>query len=613
MRFGIDLGTTNSAIAYFDGSKVHIIRSDEKNTGSSLLSSLIYINKDTDIIVGTDAASRYLTNESQRDVRWQPKVVGEVLVSVSNRGTSTTEFWQALTVLVDEAATGRLFQSIKTALRTMYPEEFQVINQNWSIDQLLAIILKNLKQCAEEESQQLCEDVLIGRPVTFSYDPAIDALAEETVYKAAFLAGLKSIRFVLEPVGIVVQHHAKETKRVKGLIFDFGGGHLNLTVAEMGGSKPPKILATQGVLLGGDDLDRKLMQMLFKYFAADEKKNSITLSEDMISQLQNWQTMPELSKPQFQERIHGVIARARQVRDTHAVGQLEALNTLIQGGLGFKLFQILEETKKRLSIYTLAPITLEQGTLKIRETIKRDIFGNRLRKEVVSVKEGIEQVLHQADLETDDINIVVRTGGTSQVLVFIELLESLFGKEKLRTIDPLTSVVSGLAMMAHQSEGEIPDYASKYFHNPDELISDISVSSDSVYEAFIIQAGETAYLDVESTRIDKLSIQLSALPAIRTARADLNNADDNFLSFTIAHPANIYVAYRGGQTGIPNWLRNFSRSSYTVEVKDNLDRITKMPVYVKEFEAGEVVLGGNNASEFEGVYHHYLVIVERRI
>lgn len=613
MRFGIDFGTTNSAIAYFDGEKLHSIKVDDKNVNPNILPSLIYFKKGDGITVGADAATVYLGNESGRIVRWKSKVIGEVQITVAGKGGSPIQYWQSLSILIDDAATGRLFQSVKTYLRNMAIEGTQVFDRYFTIDQIMSLLLKDLKQRAEDQFKQPCEDVVLGRPVTYSYDPDIDARAEEILYKAAHLAGFKKIGFALEPIGAAFLYHNNEPTRRKILIFDFGGGTLDLTVAEVGGNEHPVILATRGVLIGGDDLDRTIMQMLYKYFAADEKKNEVTISDDMASQLQTWQTMPEISKPHFQEQIRGLLNRAQQTKDRDTVVRLEALNTLVNNALGYSLFRQIEDAKKRLSDDISASLIFEHGNLRINETIQRNTFSNRLRKEAASVKEAVEQVVIEAGFVASDIDYVVRTGGTSQVPMFVDMLADMFGEEKLRAIDPLASVVGGLAIMAAENEGRIPFYSTKYVSDPSSLVYDISTVTGSKYETFTIQAGEKCYIDVETTKIDKLSIQLSALPAIRTAAADLHNEEEILLRFTISSPSKVYVAYSDNADSIPNWLKKFSKSGYVVEIRDAFDRVTRMPVYVKEFEVGEVTLGGNKASGIEGVYNNYIVIVEKII
>ena len=76
---------------------------------------------------------------------------------------------------------------------------------------------------------------MIGRPVRFSDDPAVTARAEEILYKAARLAGFDDVRFQMEPIGAAFLYHARTPERTRALIFDFGGGTLDLTVADLGG------------------------------------------------------------------------------------------------------------------------------------------------------------------------------------------------------------------------------------------------------------------------------------------------------------------------------------------------------------------------------------------
>jgi hypothetical chaperone protein len=116
----------------------------------------------------------------------------------------------------------------------------------------------------------------MGRPVRYSDDDAITHRAEEIMFRAARLAGFDDVRFALEPVGAAYSYHRAATKRQTAFIFDFGGGTLDFTIAELGGKKEPKIIATHGVLVGGDDLDRRIMQSLREYFDAPSFRHTFS-------------------------------------------------------------------------------------------------------------------------------------------------------------------------------------------------------------------------------------------------------------------------------------------------------------------------------------------------
>ena len=180
--------------------------------------------------------------------------------------TSSFSYVQTVHALVDTGAQGRLLQYIKTALRDPGYDGTQVFDRFYTVDELIALILRPLKVSAEQQLNRECRQVVLGRPVKFSPDPAVSDRAQEILYKAARLVGFEDIRFEMEPIGALYFYHRSSAQRELALIFDFGGGTLDLTLAEAGGTTPPNIIATLGVLVGGDDLDKRLLQYLLKYF-----------------------------------------------------------------------------------------------------------------------------------------------------------------------------------------------------------------------------------------------------------------------------------------------------------------------------------------------------------
>jgi hypothetical chaperone protein len=254
MRMGIDFGTTNSAVACYDGRTLSRWVLDPANDNPHVLPSLLYIDREQRATVGISAATEYLQRETGRPVKWEKRRVGEI--DVINAGLS---YVQTVHIMVDTAARGRLLQYVKTALRDTKYQGTQVFDRFYTLDELIAIILRSLKQRAEEALGETSREVVLGRPVRFSDDPAVGERAQEILYKAARLAGFEAIQFELEPIGAAYDYHRAARERKLAFIFDFGGGTLDLTVAQLGGEQAPRVLATHGILVGGDDLDRRLM------------------------------------------------------------------------------------------------------------------------------------------------------------------------------------------------------------------------------------------------------------------------------------------------------------------------------------------------------------------
>ena len=226
----------------------------------------------------------------------------------------------------------------------------------------------------------------------------------------------------------------------------------------------------------------------------------------------------------------------------------------------------------------------------------------------------MQQILREADLTPDQVDVVLRTGGTSAVPVFTELLSNQFGHAKLRSLELLTSVVGGLAIAAHEERGTFPDYEVIYPKTPAALVG--AIRSDlrgpqnhrGDYEPYEFRIGAQPYLDYPYT-LNRIPVDLSALPALRLAQADKNAEAEAFLRFNLSRAARVYVAYDADARHIPDWLGAFEALPLTVEI-DQIGTPRLMNVYARDYPAGAVTLGGNRSIGSAGnVFMHYLVIV----
>ncbi|PJF26368.1 MAG: Hsp70 family protein, partial [Phototrophicales bacterium] len=94
----------------------------------------------------------------------------------------------------------------------------------YTLDELIALFLRQLKNATEAFIGERCDEVVMGRPVKFSDEDYVNIRAEEILYKAARLAGFKHITFAEEPLGVTYLEHIRSPKREIAFVFDFGGG-----------------------------------------------------------------------------------------------------------------------------------------------------------------------------------------------------------------------------------------------------------------------------------------------------------------------------------------------------------------------------------------------------
>lgn len=444
MFVGIDFGTSNSSIAVYQGEKLRFFDLDPLNQNQRVLPSFTYVNRDHNAFVGVLAINTYLQEETGRRPVWEKRNLGAVEITVAGAGKGPIVYMQDILVEVDVAAKGRLLQSIKTALRDPKYDGTQIFDRFYTIEELIALLLIPLREKCERETGQEARQAVIGRPVKFSDDAEIDQRAQDKIKAAAELAGFKEIIFELEPIGGAYLYHQNTAQRQNVLVFDFGGGTLDMTVIEVGGTAPPKTIATEGVLLGGDDLTATLMRTLFPTFGEGALlDDGLPVPSHIFENLYSWQTIVELSRPVFAD----IFRKAKRGNDPIAIDKLE---TLVNKKLGFKLFQELERTKISLSSEYVAQLRLMDEGLDLYELILRTRFERLIAEDVEKVNQAVDELMRKSGLRTEQIQAVLRTGGSSEIPIFIDLLAQRFGAERIQELNPFTSIVGGLALKGHE-------------------------------------------------------------------------------------------------------------------------------------------------------------------
>lgn len=267
LHAGLDFGTSNSSIARFYNGNIELFDLDPANTlNPKMLRSFIFANHAQEHFVGAEAIDQYMELETGRPVYWEKQSMGQIKMVVGGGGSGPIVYWDDLVISIDTAANGRLIQSIKSALRNPKYEGTDIFGIYYPVESLIAILLRALKERCEVTTGEAVGGVVIGRPVKFSDDSAVDARAQGIIEAAAREVGFTEIAFEYEPVAAANVLHRETKTRQSVLVFDFGGGTLDFTVIEVGAEETPRVLATHGLLLGGDDLDRSLLRPLRKYF-----------------------------------------------------------------------------------------------------------------------------------------------------------------------------------------------------------------------------------------------------------------------------------------------------------------------------------------------------------
>ncbi|MEK7452852.1 MAG: molecular chaperone DnaK [Patescibacteria group bacterium] len=267
---GIDLGTTNSAMAYIEGGEPKIIENKE---GNRTTPSMLSLTKNGERQVGLLAKRQAVTN---------PKNTLFSIKRLIGRRFSDAEVARDQKLFpfeIREAKNGGV--DVKLGDKWHTPQEIS------------AMILQKLKQDAEEKLGSKIDEAVITVPAYF------DDSQRQATKDAGEIAGFKVRRIINEPTAAALAYGVNKKKNEKVVVYDFGGGTFDVSVLDMS-EDTIEVKATGGdTHLGGDDFDQKIIHWLISEFKKDQ---GIDLSKDMLS-LQRLKESAEKAKLELSSSI----------------------------------------------------------------------------------------------------------------------------------------------------------------------------------------------------------------------------------------------------------------------------------------------------------------------
>lgn len=246
---GIDLGTTNSCVAVFEGNEPVVITNSE---GKRTTPSVVGFVEGGERKVGDPAKRQAITNP-KKTVYSIKRFMGETY-DQSRKEAERVPF-----TVVNEGG---------------YPR-VQIDDRKYTPQEISAMVLQKMKKTAEDYLGQEVTDAVITVPAYFS-----DSQRQATK-EAGAIAGLNVRRIVNEPTAAALAYGVdKSNKDMKIAVFDLGGGTFDISILEFGGGVF-EVLSTNGdTHLGGDDFDQVIIDWLINGFKADE---GIDLSKDPMA------------------------------------------------------------------------------------------------------------------------------------------------------------------------------------------------------------------------------------------------------------------------------------------------------------------------------------------
>jgi hypothetical chaperone protein len=285
----------------------------------------------------------------------------------------------------------------------------------------------------------------LGRPVKFSEDAEQDLKAQNTLLQAATEAGFRQVEFELEPVAAALYYELTLDHPQNVLVFDFGGGTLDLTIMRLGDPSHRVVYASGGISIAGSDFDRAIIQKrMLAHFGRGLLQSEPEILK-LIQTIPDWAALPELSTPRAKAVLEGAIQSGL------APVRLKALESLIFNDLAFSFYNMVEATKITLSSRGAAIARMKEKGLDIWELYTRSQFEQDIREYRDQIEQVLIETVNASKLEPGEIDAVVKTGGSSNIPIFSAMLAKVFGQDKVKTSDVFNSVTGGLAIKAYQS------------------------------------------------------------------------------------------------------------------------------------------------------------------
>ena len=466
---GFDFGTSNSAVAVFDGQRVTVVSLEDSGF---VMPSATYIDRAFRAEVGQRAILEYIERNRGRRVEFRAEVLGEARVSTgqdderSGLPTTADTFTLYGKEVDDFGLPGRLFYGIKRLLADEDNERIAVFGKPMRLVALMTPILEKMRRrvagTLRSESLSL-EDIArgcLGHPVQFEGGGTRkDALALARVSEAYRHAGIVRQSFCPEPIAAAIGYLSEiggdRPRRI--LTVDFGGGTLDLCIVRCEESGA-EVESVHGLGLGGNLIDQTVVrELILPLLGKGERWRRRVDGRDVDTPfpfmkyeqlLLNWQVTYLLNQNKYTTPII-----ERKSMGDEGARKFERLYQLITQNLSFELFQAVKKAKESLSVDPVVRIDIPEIDIDVR--LERAEFEAMISGPLETFDQAVQKVLDDAGLGPSDVNVVLRTGGSALIPAFTEILERRF-PAKVVQYDPFTGVASGLAVADYYGIGTQP-------------------------------------------------------------------------------------------------------------------------------------------------------------
>jgi len=357
---GIDLGTSNSAAAIMQGGKPTLIPAAEGTTvAGKAFPSFVAFSKEGELLVGEPARRQAVTNPDNT-----------ILEAKRKMGTDFV---------------------------------YKIQGKEYKPQQISAFILQKIKKDAEAFTGDKITKAVITVPAYF------DDNQRQATKDAGTIAGLEVMRIINEPTAASLAFGLDKNKDdMKIMVFDFGGGTLDVTIMEMGGGVF-EVMSTSGdTQLGGSDMDKAIIDYVVDEF---RKKEGVDLSNDSTAMT--------------------------RIKEAGEKAKIE-LSTVMETEINLPFIANDSSGAKNLEV------KLTRAKL---EDLVNPIVGR--------CKTSIDKSLEDAKLSSSDITKIVLVGGPTRMPLVKKFVSDTLGKEAESGIDPMEAVAFGAAIQAGIMAGDV--------------------------------------------------------------------------------------------------------------------------------------------------------------
>jgi molecular chaperone DnaK len=358
---GIDLGTSNSAAASMSGGKPVIIQAAEgASIGGKSFPSVVAFSQDGQLLVGEPARRQMLSNPE-----------GTVIAAKRKMGTDY---------------------------------KFKVFGKEYAPQQISAFILQKIKKDAEAFLGDTVDRAVITVPAYFNDNQ------RQATKDAGEIAGLEVVRIINEPTAASLAFGLDKVQSdLKIMVFDFGGGTLDVTIMEMGGGVF-EVKSTSGdTQLGGTDMDNILIDYLVNEFRS---QSGIDVKNDKAAMM--------------------------RIREAAEKAKIE-LSNIVTTEINLPFLAYDQSTGPKNFAISLNRAKLEE----------------LLRPVVERCRNPMLQAIKDAKLSATEIDKIVLVGGPTRMPIVREFVKSVMNKEPERGVDPMEAVALGAAIQGAIISGEV--------------------------------------------------------------------------------------------------------------------------------------------------------------